>query len=247
MDLVLRSSLTTVMATYHLTQSFRFGAEIAFLANCCLSGLLGVDGPVLVGSRDIDSVTGCPSVKHDVGKVAVLARTNLRLISEMVELVCLAGPEDTPKIAFPNGSENMGWQMLLNLSHFQSGNIHLIPKESRKNKIYRMGWKNYKQFVEDSNDVEMLTRIGIVERFGAKLPEYIQKIREHSNYAIHDPQVQMVFITVHKFKGLEMGTVRLLDDFAFSGIPYEKPGQNTVRQGEFNLLYVALTRAKKRL
>lgn len=40
LDLVLRSSLTTVLATHYLTQSFRFGADIAFLANSCLTGLI---------------------------------------------------------------------------------------------------------------------------------------------------------------------------------------------------------------
>jgi hypothetical protein len=34
-----------------------------------------------------------------------------------------------------------------------------------------------------------------------------------------DPQVEMVFNTVHKYQGVEMDTVRLLDDFIYIGIP----------------------------
>ena len=37
---------------------------------------------------------------------------------------------------------------------------------------------------------------------------------------MEDPQVEMVFSTVHKFKGLEMVTVRMLDDFIYLGISY---------------------------
>jgi superfamily I DNA/RNA helicase len=57
----------------------------------------------------------------------------------------------------------------------------------------------------------------------------------------------MVFSTVHKFKGLEMVTVRMLDDFIYLGIPYGKPVQGRIEVDELNLLYVALTRAKRLL
>jgi F-box protein 18 (helicase) len=39
LDLVMESSLTTVRASRILTQSFRFGSDIAFLANSCLRGV----------------------------------------------------------------------------------------------------------------------------------------------------------------------------------------------------------------
>jgi len=59
-----------------------------------------------------------------------------------------------------------------------------------------------------------------------------------------DREVRFVFSTVHKFKGLEMDNVRLLDDFSYQRLPYSVPEHDGE---EFNLLYVALTRAKKRL
>ena len=59
--------------------------------------------------------------------------------------------------------------------------------------------------------------------------------------------MEMVFSTVHKFKGLEMDTVRLLDDFIYLGIPYGKPVQGRIEVDELNLLYVALTRAMRLL
>jgi len=63
-----------------------------------------------------------------------------------------------------------------------------------------------------------------------------------------DPEVEYVFSTVHRFKGLEMDRVHLLDDFIYSQVPYLKFNPRMLEgnnKDEVNLLYVALTRAKK--
>ena len=110
-----------------------------------------------------------------------------------------------------------------------------------------MSWGSYLEQVEAGNDMEMKSKMLIVETIGTKLPEYVEIIQEQSKYGMHDPRVDMVFSTVHKFKGLEMDTVRLLDDFNYTGIPYVRPTPGRILVDELNLLYVALTRAKKML
>ena len=65
----------------------------------------------------------------------------------------------------------------------------------------------------------MMSKISIVEKFGSNLPEYVEILQEQSQYGMEDPQVEIVFSTVHKFKGLEMDTVSLLDDFNYLEIP----------------------------
>merc|ERR1719483_1515298 len=71
LDLVLKSDRTSVKTNYFLTQSFRFGPEIAFLANSCSHGLMGPGGPDLVGSGNVDMVTGSIRVQG-MGKTAIL-------------------------------------------------------------------------------------------------------------------------------------------------------------------------------
>lgn len=65
---------------------------------------------------------------------------------------------------------------------------------------------------------------------------------------MYDPEVKYVFSTVHRFKGLEMDYVHLLDDFFYNQVPYLKFNPRMLEgdnKDEVNLLYVALTRAKK--
>merc|ERR1719319_1314720 len=57
---------TRVVRTLYLTQSFRFGSEIAFLAEACLAGLVREEGaraPPLVGSGKADCITGAQVVE----------------------------------------------------------------------------------------------------------------------------------------------------------------------------------------
>jgi hypothetical protein len=67
--------------TLFLTQSFRFGPEIGFVANSCLDVLKGVHSPPLFGGKQADCITGGASGQSPEGskKMAILGRTNARL------------------------------------------------------------------------------------------------------------------------------------------------------------------------
>ena len=248
----IKSETCKVRETFYLSKSFRFGAEIAFAAECCLKLLLGASGPSIVGTSKRDSVTG-HSHRLDTrpeDKVAIIGRTNLGLFSEMVNLVCMVEEHRRPKIAFPTGGRGkdpMGWDKLEDMSHLKNKNHRLI--KNLKNPVYEESWEHFVNQVRASNDKEMISKIKIVEKYGAKIPEFLKICREQS-LDIDDRRVTYVFSTVHKFKGLEMENVRLLDDFYYDGIPYSNPrhqDQERKEREEFNLLYVALTRAKSLL
>ena len=238
-----QSNLTKIRDTFYLTQSFRFGPEIAFAANSALTHYLSNPGPTLCGSRKEDSVLGDKS--HDAvdGPKAIISRTNQRLHTEMVKLVCEPEEHSRPKIAFPcdpnSRSDPMGWKKLENMVAHKTGGT----QEGRT-------WAEFKHQTECANDMEMLGKINIVEKYGPKIHEQINILRNQCQNSMDDAGVKYVFSTVHKFKGLEMDHVRLLDDFNFAGVPYSKYNPNTFmgkEKDEMNLLYVALTRAKKSL
>ena len=249
-----RSNLTRVRDTFYLTQSFRFGPEIAFAANSVLTHYLSNRGPTLFGSRKKDSVLGDKSLAEVDGPIVILARTNLRLFTEMVTLVCKPEEHLRPKIAFPfdpsSNSDPMGWNKLVNMAHHKTGNIHLIEGKTKFAPVYKKSWEDFKTNTQCANDMEMWGKIKIVEKYGRSILDHINILKKQCQNSMDDPGVKYVFSTVHKFKGLEMNHVRLLDDFYFASVPYSKYDPNTLKgkeKDEMNLLYVALTRAKKSL
>ena len=111
-----------------------------------------------------------------------------------------------------------------------------------KMKKYK-NWKSYAQFsafAKNVADVELLSKIKIVEKFGHRMPAIIDKVK---SVCMKDTrQADIVLSTIHKAKGLEFDTVVLLNDFADLREMYG-PGQMWP-EDEKNLLYVAITRAK---
>ena len=240
------SNLTCVKDTFYLTQSFRFGPEIAFAADCCLKYTLHNKGPSVFGVKKRDSILGGTSLglSSQCEQVSILGRTNSRLFEEMVTLVCEVEEHRRPKIAFPPaiGTEAMGFEKIRDLYYFNIGETNLI---SKWNPIYKKSWKDFVAQTEAANDNELIGKINIIEKYGDKLPGYLD-ILNHQLSNMNDPGVKYVFSTVHKFKGLESDHVRLLDDFFYNGVPYTAVDpSNLEEKDELNLLYVALTRAKK--
>ena len=255
-----RSNLTKVRETFYLTQSFRFGPEIAFAADSVLTHYLCNQGPTLFGSRKRDSVLGDRSLSEVDGPIVILARTNLRLFAEMVTLVCEPEEHLRPQIAFPfdpsSSSDPMGWVKLVNMVHHKNGNRdrkgHIVEIEGNTKyaPVFKKSWAEFKTQTECANDMEMLSKINIVEKYGKSILDHINILKNQSRNNMEDAGVKYVFSTVHRFKGLEMNHVRLLDDFNFARVPYYKFDPNIFKgkeKDEMNLLYVALTRARKSL
>ena len=244
LEIIKKHRNTSVKETFYLSQSFRFGAEIAFAVESCLKHLLGAPGPSIVGTTKKDSVGGQidsnpPDSTGITEKVAIIGRTNFGLFCEMVRLVSEVEEHARPRIAIGVGDDPLGWRKLKTLFNKMVSDSGSWGKQVRE--------------ARDSNDVEMLGKIRIVEKYKEKIPQIVKTLQDQRSKAekggeeVDDPEVKFVFSTVHKFKGLEMDNVRLLDDFIYQGLPYNVPANNHEQKEEFNLLYVALTRAKTRL
>merc|ERR1719244_2246968 len=71
--------IVTPTHTYFLTQSFRFGPEIAYVANKCLSAFKDKDSRTLVGGKKVDSFTSSGRVGQ---QVAFIGRTNMGVFNK---------------------------------------------------------------------------------------------------------------------------------------------------------------------
>ncbi|ESO99456.1 hypothetical protein LOTGIDRAFT_113635 [Lottia gigantea] len=229
--------------TFYLTQSFRFGPEIAHIAACCLRLLKNVKDKTLVGHGKPGCITG-----ETVGQLAIISRCNFTLFCEAVKKCCYSN-NPTLKVGFVGGTSGFGFPILQDIYKL------LISPEDRvkdgrniENKFIARfsNIGDIEKYANKAMDHELLGKIRIVRTYNHSLPSHINKILEKS---VNDLQVaDIVFSTAHKSKGLEFSTVRVTDDFNYLG-----PGSSInfglgpVPHDESNLLYVAVTRAKNAL
>nr|XP_006014182.1 PREDICTED: F-box DNA helicase 1-like [Latimeria chalumnae] len=111
------------------------------------------------------------------------------------------------------------------------------------------GYSALKDYVQKAEDKELEAKITIVEKYSYRIPELVHRIYRYATPL--QAFANVVLGTVHKAKGLEFDTVQITDDFA--KVPCGKhnidriPGfrVDLVPPDEWNLLYVAVTRAKK--
>lgn len=227
---------------FYLTQSFRFGPEIAQVAAYCIEELKQ-EKKTLVGNGNSGCVYGETS-----GQIAVLCRCNFTVFSEAVKKCCYAG-ETNIRVAFVGGTDGFGFPMLQDLYTLMlSPEERIKQKRVIENKLVKKfnSFAEFEQFALKTNDMELLGKIKIVKTHHHNLPVSIHKILARTVKDLNT--ADMIFSTVHKAKGLEFNTVKLTDDFNV-GLDFVTGLSRPVliSADEFNLLYVAVTRAKRSL
>ncbi|KAF5897197.1 F-box DNA helicase 1-like isoform X2, partial [Clarias magur] len=250
---------------YYLTQSFRFGSEIAYVGATILNVCKKVK-KILVGGHQDGTVRGedkerLDSIKHAQsqvgGTVAILCRCNVTVFTEAVRLTDI---NPNCKIHIVGGVENFGLKQIMDIW------ILMLPDERRRNenrfikdpfiRSFCMeklgGYGGLKRYAMHTEDRELESKLAVVEKFNNRIPELVSRIR---NCAQSKPNnADYVLGTMHKAKGLEFNTVVVMDDFM--KVPCSRhnlqrmnitPGIRNADADEWNLLYVAVTRAKKAL
>ncbi|KAM8740706.1 F-box DNA helicase 1 isoform 2-T2 [Acanthopagrus schlegelii] len=252
---------------FYLTQSFRFGAEIAYVGATILKVCKSVK-KILVGGKQkggmsgetVDSVEAAmrTGISHCRGKMAILSRCNLSVFSEAVRLT-----DTNPrcKIHFVGGVNGIGLNRILDVWQLmQSGDvskgqqrkyirdplIRSFANRSKTNPFFAL-----KSYAEQTEDMELVAKLSIVEKYGSRIPELVKRLESCFEHDFN--QADFIVGTVHKAKGLEFDTVMVSDDFAKVPSSRHRVSFNDnfsfsdVPDDEWNLLYVAVTRAKTTL
>uniref|UniRef100_A0A673U3P5 F-box DNA helicase 1 n=1 Tax=Suricata suricatta TaxID=37032 RepID=A0A673U3P5_SURSU len=247
------NALFTVPHThvFYLTQSFRFGVEIAYVGATILDVCKRVRKKTLVGGNHQSSIRGRGDTK---GQVALLSRTNANVFDEAVRVT---EGEVPARIHLIGGIKSFGLDRIIDIW------ILLQPEEERRKQnlvikdrfirrwVHKEGFSGFKRYVTAAEDKELEAKIAVVEKYNIRIPELVERIEkchiEDLDFA------EYILGTVHKAKGLEFDTVYVLDDFVkvpcarhnLAQLPHFRV--ESFSEDEWNLLYVAVTRAKKRL
>ncbi|XP_074832215.1 F-box DNA helicase 1 isoform X2 [Carettochelys insculpta] len=234
---------------FYLTQSFRFGPEIAYVGATILDVCKKIRNKTLVGGNQEGGIKG--SVK---GKTAFLSRSNFNVFENAVTAT---GGEKPTKIHLLGGLKNFGldkihdiWKLLQPAEAHVRLNLQIDDRFIKK-WVDKDGFQGLKTYASKTEDKELETKIAIVEKYNVRIPELVARIK--SNHISNIEFADYVIGTVHKAKGLEFDTVLVADDFVkipsawhnLQRLPHFRIDMYS--EDEWNLLYVAATRAKKHL
>jgi superfamily I DNA/RNA helicase len=205
-----------------LTQSFRFGPEIAEAA----SGLLRALGETR-RLRGNDAIT---STIADSGETrTVLARTNATVIEET-----LAALEAERKPLVVGGTAELE-RLVSDVFELMKGNPGNHPDF--------FGFKNWEEvvaFAETEEGESLQTFVSLVQKNGPK------RLWVAIKSAVSDESLADVVIsTAHKAKGCQWPSVRIASDFAIT--PSKKKPAAESGAAESRLFYVAITRPRELL
>ncbi len=218
--------------TLALTGSFRFGPHVAAVANAMLHHMRHEDRRIrgLGGKDELAPVDR--SRPH-----TVICRSNGSVFDEAVISMSLGR-----KVAFVGGPGGYTFDKVNDAYNLQQNNLSSIRDP------YIRNFGNFaamEAFAETADDRELKSLIRVTENYGKEIPTLVQAIK---NVSCETHQADVVLTTAHKSKGLEWEQVRLTDDYIEL---VNKHGNMVspadIRPDELNILYVAATRAQKRL
>lgn len=222
-----------------MTKSFRFGPSVAQMANYILqhtSKVSGEEQPPMEGNPSIQDVVVDSVLPKELNK----KHTRLH---RTVQGVFDTGINNIHrKIYWIGGIEKYNLQELLDV-YFLSIN----DKKSIVRKKLIVDYKSYeiyKESAEGSNDFGMKRIIKIIKEHGDSVISKVKLLKKNSVSSEKD--ADLTIGTVHRSKGLEWPFVILDDDFKDLLDDSANYSKDYIID-ELNILYVAITRAQKKL
>jgi F-box protein, helicase, 18 len=239
--------------TLELSTSFRFKQDIAELAMKILSSKTNLQAykPLqILGAGN----------EEKIKSKAIIGRTNLGLLLKAINYIT-----DNRKVkyiyfegnfnSYTYASDGASLYDVLNLYNNKKGMI-------RDELLKTMGSiEELENYIDQTEDAQLGMMLEVVREYENEIPALIKKLKDKQVPDGEKEKAEMIFSTVHRCKGMEYDEVELVADF-LSEEKLEKLVNKTNEKGEkikldakqkeklveeVNLLYVAVTRAKKTL
>lgn len=212
-----------------LSQSFRFGPEIASQANELLS-ILGEEDEI-TGVGPQGSVHDDP-FKHMSEKATLLCRSNAGVVSETVEAL-----DRNKKVGVVGGTYDA--------TNMMYGAYDLYQGKTTDHPDFRMfsDWDALVEFTKGEEGGSYKPIVKMVERYSHGIPNLCRKLRYET---VKPHEANIVVSTAHKAKGGQWDEVHLSEDFP-DLVYLADDNSYKLDEDEGNLMYVAATRAKTRL
>jgi len=217
---------------FSLTESFRYGYQICFLANKFLKTYKNEHNKIISHSLDTKIKTNL----NQCDNYTIVTRSNIQVYHEAF------------KIKADNLIHIIGKSINFDKECLYAENIHLLINNIIPNhpKFTFNSIDEMKIHYNMLGNYKWITRINLVQYYDINI---IQKYRQLQQQISDIHMADVIITTTHQAKGLEFDNVKLSDDF----IPlittqktiYCYKSSSAIEA--YNILYVAMTRAKKLL
>lgn len=203
---------------FSLTESFRFGSEVANVANFILSDYK--NEKILIKGCDRESVVGNIDKEY---QYTIITRTNTYLFDQAINFV-----KEGKKIFIVGGVDSILNQIL------DAYYLYKNKRSNIKSNYFKTisSFNALKELAQRLKIPEYMFLVRIIDKYGDMLFDYISLIKKNNT---GKKTADVILTTAHKSKGLEFSTVLIGEDF-----PKLEKIENSE---EFNILYVAVTRA----
>ncbi|MFZ5064386.1 UvrD-helicase domain-containing protein [Klebsiella michiganensis] len=213
-----------------LTTSFRFGPAVPQMANMLLA-TSGEEMKITGSCGDDEVVTYLPA---GIPHYSVLSRTVSGVIG-----AALSARLQEKKVFWVGGIEGYKTDELEDLCWF-SADMHERMQSPRLGQDYR-DFEKYCSIAKATQEMEMNQAIRLLDEYFS-LPQKLAIMRRQ--VVTHEKDPQVTVSTAHRSKGLGWEVVVQNENFCDITDPLPSAEE---RQDETNLLYVAVTRARKTL
>ncbi len=225
-----KDTLKKIKATksLFLTQSFRFDNNIATVANMMLETFKN-ENQKIVGTP----VNKAAKQKWNPNNYTIIARTNATVFKKAVQLY------KNNNIGFVGGINGYRLNII--------NDIYNLMTEKKVSDSYIRSFSNYnalKSYARDVEDFELLSACKVVEEYKHGIPNHIEAITKKN---MEETDAAIILTTAHKAKGLEWNNVLMMDDFQNLITEDNYIDPEKIEPDEFNLIYVAVTRAMSNL
>lgn len=237
----------TEFPTLHLSKSFRFGSEVAELSKHVLRWKKHL------GNEPSVKVEGV--AKREDQKIttrATIARTNLGLLLRAIDFI-----EKHPrkKLWFEGNVHSYTYAdegaSLYDILNLYNEDYRRIRDPLIKN---MKSLDDLEEYINKTGDVQLGMMLEIVTEYGNRIPGLIRQLKEQQVTPDDRDLADRIFSTVHRCKGMEYDEVYLVNDFMTEERlleTIEELGEANIDRErlneEINLVYVAVTRARKKL
>ena len=226
---------------FELTRSFRFGTEIASVAEGFIREVKNQSDFVIRGNKEVHSSVVIQDIQSlSLSRNAtVISRSNYGLFQAAIFLLN-AGRS----IAF---NRRLGGLIQQAEAVYQLSSGKNVVSEAKLIASFKK-FEHLAAYADEVDDRMLKGMVRLVKEHGSKLPGILARLKKVPSFDPTKPLHNRILLTtIHGAKGLEFQEVLLADDMLGKLDSALQDSSKTELLDEANMVYVALTRAKRRL